>query len=307
MLRDRDHLGTGSSGLGEAMRSTTDSVSASETAAAGPAALSLDDVSVEVAPQMTAREKFFGNWQHRSPAFRAYYSRPKVFWYERSMGFYKVTRSAGNAGESDGERRLLQTMKEFRLRDEDIRVPHGESENRWLGRHAVHFFNTIFVFFNRVSRLCTPETCPTMNAGVHFEYKWQTAQGKIVSVSAPKYMKLLFAWIDAQISNTSLFPVPDPPTTEGDQRPAVDVDFPEGFQSIVCTILKRLWRVVAHLYYGHFKRIRAIGLENELNTRFYHLAYFVLSFDLLKPGELRPLRSLILMRLPEHLTSSIVW
>lgn len=72
MLRDRDHLGTGSSGLGEAMRSTTDSVSASETAAAGPAALSLDDVSVEVAPQMTAREKFFGNWQHRSPAFRAY-------------------------------------------------------------------------------------------------------------------------------------------------------------------------------------------------------------------------------------------
>lgn len=49
------------------------------------------------------------------------------------------------------------------------------------------------------------------------------------------------------------------------------------------------------------------GSTRQLNTRFYHLAYFVLSFDLLKPGELRPLRSLILMRLPEHLTSSIVW
>eukprot|EP00474_Spongospora_subterranea_P009089 CRZ09547.1 hypothetical protein [Spongospora subterranea] len=256
--------------------------------------------------QTTAREMFFGSFEQRHPSFKLYYSRPVAFCYEQSPFFQTISPGA-TAGMNDSAK-----MKEYRITIQDVQLPQGEHLNQWLGKHAIHFYNAISVFFHRISRLCTAETCPIMNAGSQFEYKWKDSRDRIASVTAPKYMQLLFEWINGEISDPKKFPMPcyTENIVEGVKSSTQFTNhpqFPDNFRTIVSNILRRLWRVIAHLYYSHFKRIRAIGLEAELNARFSHLAFVVLEFNLLTPAELRPLRSLILMRLPENLTKCIEW
>jgi len=46
-------------------------------------------------------------------------------------------------------------------------------------------------------------------------------------------------------------------------------------QTIAKTILKRLFRVYAHIYHQHFKEIVSLGEEAHLNTSFKHFVYFI--------------------------------
>ena len=45
----------------------------------------------------------------------------------------------------------------------------------------------------------------------------------------------------------------------------VGVRFPSTFMSTAKTILRRLFRVYAHIYHSHFDQICALGIEGELN------------------------------------------
>ena len=53
-----------------------------------------------------------------------------------------------------------------------------------------------------VTEFCTDSTCPTMNAGPKWQYKW--ADGKKhrapIDVSAPQYMDYLMAWAQVWLS-----------------------------------------------------------------------------------------------------------
>ena len=53
------------------------------------------------------------------------------------------------------------------------------------------------------------------------------------------------------------------------------VPFPRNFLSIAKTILKRLFRVYAHIYHQHFQEVVQLGEEAHLNTSFKHFIYFV--------------------------------
>ena len=53
------------------------------------------------------------------------------------------------------------------------------------------------------------------------------------------------------------------------------VPFPRNFLSIAKTILKRLFRVYAHIYHQHFPEVVQLGEEAHLNTSFKHFIYFV--------------------------------
>ena len=53
------------------------------------------------------------------------------------------------------------------------------------------------------------------------------------------------------------------------------VPFPKNFLSIAKTILKRLFRVYAHIYHQHFPEVVQLGEEAHLNTSFKHFIYFV--------------------------------
>ena len=56
---------------------------------------------------------------------------------------------------------------------------------------------------------------------------------------------------------------------------ATGVPFPRNFLSIAKTILKRLFRVYAHIYHQHFPEVVQLGEEAHLNTSFKHFIYFV--------------------------------
>ena len=64
-------------------------------------------------------------------------------------------------------------------------------------------------------------------------------------------------------------------------------------QTIAKTILKRLFRVYAHIYHQHFKEIVSLGEEAHLNTSFKHFVYFIQEFELIDKKELAPLQVLI--------------
>ena len=71
------------------------------------------------------------------------------------------------------------------------------------------------------------------------------------------------------------------------------VPFPRNFSSIAKTILKRLFRVYAHIYHQHFAEVVQLGEEAHLNTSFKHFIFFVQEFNLIERKELAPLQELI--------------
>ena len=122
-----------------------------------------------------------------------------------------------------------------------------------------------------------------MSAGAKYEYHWADGQiiKKPIKCSAPRYIDYLMNWIQQQIDNESVFPS------------AIGVPFPKNFLSIAKTILKRLFRVYAHIYYEHFNQVIQLQEEPHLNTSFKHFIYFVQEFDLVEKKELAPLQDLI--------------
>ena len=71
------------------------------------------------------------------------------------------------------------------------------------------------------------------------------------------------------------------------------VPFPKNFLSIAKTILKRLFRVYAHIYHQHFSQVIQLREEAHLNTSFKHFIYFIQEFQLVDKRELAPLQELI--------------
>ena len=65
------------------------------------------------------------------------------------------------------------------------------------------------------------------------------------------------------------------------------------FYVLAKTILKRLFRVYAHIYHQHFREVVSLGEEAHLNTSFKHFIYFVQEFELIEKKELAPLQELI--------------
>ena len=88
-------------------------------------------------------------------------------------------------------------------------------------------------------------------------------------------------WVQSQIDSESIFPS------------AIGVPFPKTFLNTAKTILKRLFRVYAHIYFEHFNQVIQLQEEAHLNTSFKHFIYFVQEFDLVEKKELAPLQDLI--------------
>jgi len=102
------------------------------------------------------------------------------------------------------------------------------------------------------------------------------------ALPAPEYVDKLMTWIQMQIDNENIFPE------------TKDVEFPKDFQKVISKIFfKKLFRVYAHLYYSHYQKIVALGVEAHINTCFKHYFYFVKEFNLVPEKDLIPLKDLI--------------
>lgn len=120
-------------------------------------------------------------------------------------------------------------------------------------------------------------------AQVFLSYHWADGQiiKKPIKCSAPRYIDYLMNWIQSQVDSEAIFPS------------AIGVPFPKNFLGIAKTILKRLFRVYAHIYFEHFNQVIQLQEQAHLNTSFQHFIYFVQEFDLVEKKELAPLQELI--------------
>ncbi|NWW56253.1 MOB1A kinase, partial [Ifrita kowaldi] len=142
-----------------------------------------------------------------------------------------------------------------------------------------------------------------------YEYHWADGTNikKPIKCSAPKYIDYLMTWVQDQLDDETLFPskiggcscltqggpswlshalIPASPRIPG-------VPFPKNFMSVAKTILKRLFRVYAHIYHQHFDSVMRLQEEAHLNTSFKHFIFFVQEFNLIDRRELAPLHELI--------------
>ncbi|KAK6139676.1 hypothetical protein DH2020_018514 [Rehmannia glutinosa] len=179
-------------------------------------------------------------------------------------------------------RHINATLGSGNLR-EAVKLPPGEDLDEWLAVNTVDFFNQVNVLYATLTEFCTSATCPKMTAGAKYEYRW--ADGvtikKPIVVSAPKYVEHLMDWTEAQLDDESIFP----------QK--LGVPFPPQFQDVVKTILKRMFRVYAHIYHSHFQKIVSLKEEPHLNTCFKHFVLFTTEFGLIDKSELAALQDIV--------------
>ncbi|CAG9328880.1 unnamed protein product [Blepharisma stoltei] len=161
-----------------------------------------------------------------------------------------------------------------------VELPIGEDLNEWYAVHIHDFHNEIYLLYDSISELCTSRTCPTMSAGEKYEYFWVDAEEtkQPTRVTAYEYITNVMSWIENLLENEMLFPT------------AEKKNFPAMFVLIVKTVLNRLFRVYAHIYYSHLDDVNELGLEFHLNTSFRHFVYFVNRFNLMKERDMEPLR-----------------
>ena len=164
-----------------------------------------------------------------------------------------------------------------------VKCPEGEDINEWLAYNVIDFFNQVNMLYGSISEFCTSTSCPVMSAGPKYEYHW--ADGvevkKAMKVSAPEYVYFLMTWIQKQLDDEKIFPS------------QVGVAFPKTFSAIVKNIMKRLFRVYAHIYCEHFTHIAQLQAEAHLNTSFKHFLFFIEEHDLVPEKEMAPLADLI--------------
>ncbi|SMN20585.1 similar to Saccharomyces cerevisiae YIL106W MOB1 Component of the mitotic exit network [Maudiozyma saulgeensis] len=164
-----------------------------------------------------------------------------------------------------------------------VKLPKGENENEWLAVHVVDFYNQINMLYGTITEFCSPESCPRMIATNEYEYLWSFEKGRSpVSVSAPKYVECLMRWCQDQFDDELIFP---------SRRDGV---FPDRFiDKVIIPMLRRLFRVYAHIYCHHFNEILELNLQTVLNTSFRHFCLFAQEFNLLRPSDFGPLLELV--------------
>ena len=205
------------------------------------------------------------------------------FNFNRRAGTVRSVKAVEVGTRSGTLRKHLETTLGSGTIEQAVQLPRGEDKNEWLAVNTVLFYNAASVLYSVLDgTLCNDDVCPVMNAGPSYEYLW--ADGvKVktpIKLSAPRYVNALFDHIEEQIDDPSLFPR------------GISGKFPKDFVSVVKNILKRLFRVYAHIYHSHFRSILALGMESHLNMS----AYLI---DHRKTHSLAYSRTHVLTRLPD--------
>ncbi len=89
---------------------------------------------------------------------------------------------------------------------------------------------------------------------------------------APKYVDALMNWTQSILDDEAIFPnaIGISPCSRRFPAPlmkGIGVSFPRTFKDTVRTIVRRLFRVYAHIYSNHFDQICALGIEGAFSLR----------------------------------------
>ena len=118
---------------------------------------------------------------------------------------------------------------------------------------------------------------------IRYEYHWQdgvtykkptklSAPGKLSgflsawplrSCRVSEYVDALMNWVQGMLDDEKIFPS------------KIGVPFPPNFLATIKSIVRRLFRVYAHLYNHHFAQLCALSIEAHINTSYRHFLLLV--------------------------------
>ncbi|VDM56297.1 unnamed protein product [Angiostrongylus costaricensis] len=184
-----------------------------------------------------------------------------------------------SASNGDSMLQTAPTLGSGNLHDV-VRLPAGEDINEWLAVNIMDVFNQVRMLYGTIIDYCTNEICPQMTAGPAYEYFW-TENDRILPCSAPVYIDYVMAWVQEQLDDECVFPS------------QVGRLFPWNFMEVCEGIMRRLFRVYAHVYTAHAGRFSELNATPHLNTSFKQFILFARQFQLVPVRELEPLRTKI--------------
>lgn len=208
----------------------------------------------------------------------------------------RTTRTFRPKPQASSQSYMLRQYAEATLGSDSLRqvvaLPEGEDLNEWIAVHVVDFYGQVNMLYSTITEFCSPSSCPKMTATEEYEYLWQDSSNpkykRPAKVSAPEYVENLMTWTQSLIDDESIFP-----TKNG-------VPFSKSSYQTFRQILKRLFRVYAHIYCHHFDQITELGLQPHLNTSLKHFVLFCNQFDLVDQKEFGPLQELIQIMLKDE-------
>ena len=105
-----------------------------------------------------------------------------------------------------------------------------------------------------------------------YEYLWEDGKKyrRPTKLPAPEYVDALMNWAQGLLEDEAVFPNKigkylqvQRCIHEALTHDHQGVPFPKNFRDVVRTIMRRLFRIYAHLYSNHFDQICALGIEGE--------------------------------------------
>lgn len=150
-----------------------------------------------------------------------------------------------------------------------VRLPKYVELPEWLASNTFDFFKLVNMFYDVVSHDCTVAKCPVMGAGPVHEFHWSDLQRKTVRLSGPQYVDYVLSQVQSILNDQRIFPT------------KVAVPFTSDFGQTLRVIYLQLFRVLAHLFWSHYKVLVDLRLEAHLNSVFAHFMCFCSEFELL--------------------------
>ena len=124
----------------------------------------------------------------------------------------------------------------------------------------------------------------------HYRYK------TVTSLPAKTYIDFLIQWISKQLEKESLFPA-DKSTTEY-RRWIVDSSFPQQYVNKVKSVVKRYFRIYAHIYHSHLNTLKDLKMDTAFLDSLAYFFYFIDVYFLIPLIDLRPLSCAIHQLVP---------
>lgn len=166
-----------------------------------------------------------------------------------------------------------------------IRCPSGTDLDDWISLHVVDFYNEASLIYGLVVDECT---CVSMTAGPSFEYLWSNDASKVpIRITAHEYVDKLLNWYSTLLDDQSIFP-------------STTIGYPKSFRKTVHNMLRRIFRVYAHIYHHHLHTIDTLEARGHLDISFKRFVLFTTMHNILTTKDMAPLESSVL----ELVTSS---
>eukprot|EP00929_Paragymnodinium_shiwhaense_P002884 TRINITY_DN10319_c0_g1_i3.p1 TRINITY_DN10319_c0_g1~~TRINITY_DN10319_c0_g1_i3.p1 ORF type:complete len:211 (-),score=56.23 TRINITY_DN10319_c0_g1_i3:142-774(-) len=162
-----------------------------------------------------------------------------------------------------------------------IKLPINVDEDHWIAAQTLGIFDEyvhIILVFEDVCDAAS-DTCCVMNAGT-VRYRWADEKIKAKDVTSVEYMHHLAKYGTKLLKSRELIPADGGP-------------MPRDFRPSVQQVLKRIFRVYAHIYTCHFDTVQEVELEAHLNCVFKRWLFFVREFDLVSLQDMQPMATLV--------------